>query len=189
LKTKSAEIQRTRRGPRKPKLSALQLPPHREFLNRYEGALPETIDTTNLIILNAALAFLFAHLREARRQFAQEGDAGRAGAFTALGALWQFVALFEKPNAETLQMPILRLQDALVSLDNNSVEPIVKPTKRRGRGGSSHAHLALIGHAAGTVRRLVAELSASASLANSTRSPRTTAPRSTSYWNGSRRSW
>jgi hypothetical protein len=48
------------------------------------------------------------------------------------------------------------LLDALVSLDNNSVSPIVKPTRRRGRAGSSHAHLALKGDAAGTVRRLVA---------------------------------
>jgi hypothetical protein len=156
LKAKSAKIQRTRRGPRGPKLSALQQPPHLEFFNRYEGALPEIIGTANLAILNAALGFLFAHLRDARRQFEQEGDAGRAAAFTALGALWQFVALFEKPKAETLAIPILRLQDALASLDKNSVEPIVKPTRRQGRGGSSHVDLALIGHAAGTVRRLVA---------------------------------
>jgi hypothetical protein len=150
--------QRTPSGPRRQKSSALQLllPPHLEFLNRYQGSLPEIIGKANLVVLNSALGFLFAHLREARRQFEQEGDAGRAGAFTALGALGQFVVLFEKPKAETIEIPILRLQDALVSLDKNSVEPIVKPTRRRGRAGSSHAHLALKGDAAGTVRRLVA---------------------------------
>lgn len=153
---KSTREKRTPSGPRGQKLSAPQLPLHLEFLNRYQGTLPEIIGKANLAILNAALGFLFAHLREARRQFEQEGDAGRAGAFTALGALWQFVALFERPNAETLQIPVLRLLDALVSLDNNSVSPIVEPTRRRGRGGSSHAHLALKGSAAGTVRRLVA---------------------------------
>jgi hypothetical protein len=47
------------------------------------------------------------------------------------------------------------LQDALSSLEKNSVLPIVTPTKRQGRAGSSEAHLALKGHAAGTVRRLI----------------------------------
>jgi hypothetical protein len=132
-----------------------ELPPHLQFLNQYRGTFPEVIGGDRLLALNAALNFLFAHLREARRQFEQEGDAGRSGAYTALGALWQFIVLFEKANSETLQTPILRLQDALVSLDNNSVLPIVARTRRRGRGGSSQTHLALKGHVAGTVRRLV----------------------------------
>jgi len=63
--------------------------------------------------------------------------------------------LFNEPNSQTLQAPILKLQDALVSLEKNSVLPIVMPAKRRGRAGSSHAYLALKGHVAGTVRRLV----------------------------------
>lgn len=87
--------------------------------------------------------------------FDEKGDAGRLAAFTALGALVQFVLLFEKPNSETLHTPILRLQDALISLEKNSVLPIVTPTSRPGRGGSSQIHLALKGHVAGTIRRLV----------------------------------
>jgi hypothetical protein len=141
---------RTRSGPREQKP-----PPFVEFLNRYQPTLPEIICRANLVVLNGALQFLFAHLREARRLFDEEGDAGRLGAFTALGALVHFVLLFEKPNSETLHTPILRLQDALRSLDKNSVLPILAPTRRRGRGESSEAHLALKGHAAGTVRRLI----------------------------------
>jgi hypothetical protein len=141
---------RTRSGPREQKP-----PPHVEFLNRYKGTLPEIIRRADLVVLNAALQFLFAHLREARRLFEQQREGGRAGAFTALGALWQFVVLFQEPNSETLHTPILRLQDALLSLDKNSVLPILAPTRRRGRGESSEAHLALKGHVAGTVRRLI----------------------------------
>jgi hypothetical protein len=159
--------QRTQSGPRKPKLNRSahreehsvgyhqKQPPHLDFLKRHQGTLPEIVSAADLVVVNAALHFLFAHLRQARRLFELEGDAGRLGAFTALGALWQLIVLFEKPSSETLQVPILRLQDALVSLDRNSVLPIVRPTRRRGRGASSHAHLALKGHVAGTVRRLV----------------------------------
>jgi hypothetical protein len=159
---------RTQRGPHEsknavpnqhctaPRAEARQkLPPFLEFLDRYRGTLPEIIGRADLIVLNAALSFLFAHLREARRLFDEKGDAGRLAAFTALGALVQFVLLFEKPNSETLHTPILRLQDALISLEKNSVLPIVTPTSRRGRGGSSQMHLALKGHVAGTIRRLV----------------------------------
>jgi hypothetical protein len=173
LTTEIRRSQRTRRGPHEPKFRKLGdgkrtaprhkpsvetrhgFPPHLEFLTRYSGTLPEVIRGADLVVLNAGLHFLFAHLREALRLFEGKGDAGRSGAFTALGALWQFVILFEKPKTETLQIPILRLQDALVSLDKNSVSPIVAPTRRRGRGGSSHAHLALKGQVAGAVRRLV----------------------------------
>jgi hypothetical protein len=126
-----------------------------EFFYRYKGTLPDSISQADLIPLNAALSFLFAHLRQARRQFDEEGDAGRFGAFTALGALVQFILIFKSSNSETLHTPILRLQDALVTLDKNSVLPIVAPTRRRGRGVSSQLHAALKGHVAGTIRRLV----------------------------------
>jgi hypothetical protein len=130
-------------------------PPYREFLDRNQGTLPEFIGKTHLDTLNSALGFLFARLREARRLFDQEGDNGRTGAFTALAAAWMFIVLFKEPLAESLQVPILRLQDALFGLDNNLVSPIVKPIRRRGRAPSSQAHATLKGHAAGTVRRLV----------------------------------
>lgn len=127
---------------------------HHEFLDRAKGTLPETVRDSDLAVLNEGLAFLFLRLREARRLFDEEGDNGRSGSFTALGGLWMFLALFEKPLAEGLHVPILRLQDALAALDNNLVQSIVKPVARHGRAPSSHAHLALKGHVAATVDRL-----------------------------------
>jgi hypothetical protein len=109
----------------------------------------------DLETLNEGLGFLFAFLRQAIRQLDQAEDGGRPGAFTALGSLWQFIALFNAPLAEGLNLPILRLQDALERLDHNLVLPIVRPIPRSGRAPSSHAHLALRGHAAGTVKRLL----------------------------------
>jgi hypothetical protein len=37
-------------------------------------------------------------------------------------------------------VPILRLQDALASLEQNRVEPIVQPVQRTGRAPSSDAY-------------------------------------------------
>jgi hypothetical protein len=68
--------------------------------------------------------------------------------------MWQFIALFNAPLAESLHAPILKLQDALVALDQNNVLPILKPIARSGRAASSPAHAALKGHVAGTVMRL-----------------------------------
>jgi hypothetical protein len=130
-------------------------PPHLDFLARAQGTLPETIAATDLDTLNMALGFFFARLREARRQFEEERDGGRVGAFTALAATWMFISMFRDPLQEHLQVPILRLQDALAALDNNLVEPMLKPIPRPGRAASSHAHAALKGHAAGTVTRLL----------------------------------
>jgi hypothetical protein len=127
--------------------------PHVEFFTRSKGTLPEVITQSNLEILNSALSFLFARLREARRQSYQT-EGGRPAAFAALGVYWMFIALFEKPLAESLQLTIVHLMDALVGLDNNLVLPIVKPIRRRGRSPSSHAYAALKGHAANTVRHL-----------------------------------
>ena len=66
----------------------------------------------------------------------KEGDGGRAAAFTALGACWMFVALFRQPLAESLKVPILRLQDALAGLESGSVAPMMVPIRRRGRAGT-----------------------------------------------------
>ena len=110
MTTETRNDKRTRGGPRKLKSRASRNRPRAairqkqpqflEFFDRYKGTLPESISQADLILLNAALSFLFAHLREARRQFDEEGDAGRLGAFTARGALVQFILIFKKPNFE-----------------------------------------------------------------------------------------
>lgn len=138
-----------------PMKSSDENPPHLVFLEQHRGTLPEAISEADLEVLNLALGLLFSRLREARRQFTQDGDNGRLGAFTALGSLWQFVALFEKPHSETLEAPVLELLNALASLDDNAVLPILKPAPRTGRSPSSQAHLSLKGHAAATVQRLM----------------------------------
>jgi hypothetical protein len=127
---------------------------HRAFVERNAGVLPETIGEGDLEILNHGLGHLFALLREARRLRHDEGDAGRAAAFAALGGVWQFIALFERPLAELLHLPILDLQDALAALEENNVLPILKRVARHGRARSSNAYLTLKGRAAGTVKRL-----------------------------------
>jgi hypothetical protein len=105
--------------------------------------------------LNSGLRFLFARLREARQQFESEGDGGRRGASTALAATWMLIVLFEGPRAESLQVPILCLQDALASLEKGLVLPILKRAPRPGRAPSSEVRAQLRGHTAGTVQRLM----------------------------------
>jgi hypothetical protein len=121
---------------------------------RFKGSLPEKITESDIETLNAGLALLFAWLGEARQQYDEDADGGRVGAFTALGAMWQFIALFNSPLAQDLHVPILKLQDALAALDQNNVLPILKPIARPGRAASSQAYVSLQGHAAATVMRL-----------------------------------
>jgi hypothetical protein len=129
-------------------------PPFLEFWKRANGTLPETIGEADLKTLNSALGFFFARLRQARAQFDQEGDNGRRGAFTALGAFQSFITLFRKPLEETLHVPILRLQDALAGLEQNRTDPILKRVGRRGRAPTGHAYDSIRGNAVATVQRL-----------------------------------
>jgi hypothetical protein len=137
------------------KASADKTPSHIEFIQRFAGSLPEKIDQSDIDTLNTGLGHLFARLREARRLFDEEKDNGRAAAFSALGAMWQFVMLFKSPRSQLLHVPILTLQNALAALEDNNVMPILKPVTRTGRSVSSQAHATLMGIAAGTVKRLL----------------------------------
>jgi hypothetical protein len=127
--------------------------PQNEFAARAKGTLPEAITETDLQTLNSGLHLLFADLREAQRRFEADED-GRLGAFTALGAMGRFIILFKAPHAEALQVPIIRLQDALAMLENNLVMPMLRRRPSPGRAPSSHAHATLRGNAAGTVQLL-----------------------------------
>ena len=73
--------------------SEVQLP-FQEF-QKLAGTLPETIAPSDLDTLNSALRYLFIFLREASRQFYEEGDDGRSAAFYALAAYWMFVTAFQ----------------------------------------------------------------------------------------------
>jgi hypothetical protein len=61
---------------------------------------------------------------------------------------------FESVRAETLHVPLLNLSSALLALNENNVEPILRPTKRTGRAASSPRRYALIGIAVGAAMRL-----------------------------------
>jgi hypothetical protein len=115
--------------------------------------LPEKIGTVDLETLNQAIAALMAELRIARSLPAGETH-GRQGAVAALIAVWSFLARFEPVLAEKLHVPLLSLHSALLALNENNIESILKPIKRRGRAISSLRRYALIGTAVGATQRL-----------------------------------
>src|SRR5262249_4842386 len=104
--------------------------------------------------VNQAREFLLADVRGATSLCLERGDNGRSGAAVTLGAAWRFIVLFDRPHAERLHFPLLRLQDALSALENNQVEAIIKPVARIGRATSSSGRAALMGVAAGAGQRL-----------------------------------
>jgi hypothetical protein len=125
-----------------------------EFFTRFKGALPEVITSSELQILNSALSFLFASLREVRQLY-QKPEADRRHAIrVALAFYCRFIQLFQKPLEEGLDIPILHLNDALGGLDNNLVSPILQAFPKIGRSKSSDAHNALKGLVAATATYL-----------------------------------
>jgi hypothetical protein len=66
----------------------------------------------------------------------------------------RFTWLFEATLAERLDLPVGALRGALFGLDENIVEPLLRPVAEIGRSGSSMARQALKGHVAATVQRL-----------------------------------
>jgi hypothetical protein len=131
-------------------------PPFLEFWKRTKDTLPERIGEPDLSTLNSAIGFLFRQLRLARAQFEREGDdAGRDAAYTALGAFHMFVTLFRKTRDEALHVPIVRLQDGLLGLQQGRIDAMLRPTRHPGRAHSSQTYLALKGLAAATVQLLL----------------------------------
>lgn len=103
--------------------------------------------------LNQALETLLEDLRVARR--IPTGDTnGRLGAVVALRAVYTFLMNICPAPAEGLHIPLLNLHSALLALNENNVEPILRPIKRTGRAVSSPKRFELIGIAIGSARRL-----------------------------------
>jgi hypothetical protein len=115
--------------------------------------LPENIAPGDLGALNQAVAALFEELRFARNLPPGETH-GRMGAVVALSAACRFLTQFEPVLTETLHGPLMNLHSALLALNENSVEPILKPTKQTGRATSAPRRYALIGIAVGAAQRL-----------------------------------
>ena len=115
--------------------------------------LPEKIAPADLEALNHALAALFQDLRSAWSLPPGETH-GRLNAVVALSAAWRFLTQFEPVLTETLHVPLMSLHSALLALNENNVEPILKPTKRTGRAASSPRRYTLMGIAVGAAQRL-----------------------------------
>jgi hypothetical protein len=117
-------------------------------------ALPaEIVGAADLPELNLILEALFARLRVARRRPVSE----RMRTIEALQATWAFLMLFSEVTTEGLHIPLLNLHGALLALEQNNVEPLLKPAALSGggRAPASPAQEKLIGFAAGAVGRLL----------------------------------
>jgi hypothetical protein len=117
------------------------------------GILPEIIGAGDLECLNSALAEMFEVLRQAAllRPTYQ-----RAAAVRALNAVSFFIMRFHTGVGQNLHAPLMDLASALLALNENKVEPLLKPTPASagGRAPDSPARQALIGFAVGAVGRL-----------------------------------
>lgn len=116
-------------------------------------SLPEKIGPADVEALNQALAELFGKLRFARTHPPGETH-GRLGAVVALSASWRFLMRFDRVLAESLHVPLMNLHGALLALNENNVEPILKPIKHTGRATSSPRRYVLIGIAVGATQQL-----------------------------------
>ncbi len=116
-------------------------------------SLPEKIGPADLEALNQALGALFVELRFAHGLPPGETH-GRLSAVVTLRAAWGFLIRFEPVLAESLHVPLMSLHSALLALNENNIEPILKPIKRTGRATSSPRRYALIGIAVGATQRL-----------------------------------
>jgi hypothetical protein len=126
-----------------------------EFFTRCKGTLPEVITPSELEILNSALSSLFAPLREIRQLYQKpEAKDRRLAICVALSFYCRFIQLFQKPQEEGLDVPVLHLIDALAGLNDNSVSPILQTIPKKGRSKSSDIHNALKGLVAATVTYL-----------------------------------
>jgi hypothetical protein len=116
------------------------------------GVIPETIGPDDIASLNRALRRFFGQLRDARR--VENLDGGRATAIAYLLAMMSFLMSFRSASSERLHIPPLNLASDLLALNNNVVEPILKPTRRRGRPVSRPQRFVLMGIAVGAAHRL-----------------------------------
>jgi hypothetical protein len=121
-----------------------------------EGSLPACIGPDHLADLNTALNWLFRELHDAAKQHQSGGNGGRAGATRAVEAVTEFLMLFRTVQKNRSQVPLALLRDALKSLDDGLVEPMLKrvPRLRGGRAPASEGRQCLQGITVGTVHWL-----------------------------------
>jgi hypothetical protein len=103
----------------------------------------------------AAIERFHIALREAQRVFEGKGENdGRAGAIRAVEATLNLIGDLYSVTNEALQAPILALINALCSLEENKVTPLLTPTPRPGRPSDTALREALKGTVAWSAKKL-----------------------------------
>ena len=119
------------------------------------GSLPKRIKPSDLRRLNEALAYLFRELETATELHGSNTNAaGREGVIHSVETAVKFFSLFAPVISLSLHAPLGVLLDALMSLDDGRVLPLLKPANKTGRPRASAFRKSLIGSAAFTVKRL-----------------------------------
>jgi hypothetical protein len=113
---------------------------------------PPDSDRVEIKSAEDPLGFLFKGLQEANRLFVEGKDAGRVGVIEALNTVVQFLLVFE--GTTNLRQPLLALLNALVSLNEGQVLPLLEPQSRSGRAPASAARANDMAMAALIVHRL-----------------------------------
>jgi len=108
----------------------------------------------DIAALNTAFDFLYGGLRDGKKLFETNDNAGREGAIHSLEVLLKFLSQFRPVLDEGLNAPLTALFNALLNLGDGSVLPILKPVPPRGRSRGSGVRDSLKGAAAFTVTRL-----------------------------------
>jgi hypothetical protein len=105
--------------------------------------------------LNAAFVTLFDGLREANRRFLDVNDSGRDGTIHAIEAMIKFLSRFAPVLNESLHVPLANLMNAMMSLDDGAVAPMLKPIRHRGQARASAFRESMIGAAAFAAKSLI----------------------------------
>lgn len=95
---------------------------------------------------------LFSYLRHAAAKRHEGKD--RAAAIDSLRAVYTFLARFESGIDGDLLASFLSLESALLALDTGVVEPLLRPTRTRGRGWNTIDREFAIGAVVIAVRQL-----------------------------------
>jgi hypothetical protein len=109
------------------------------------GRLPDKIEPSDLPLLNEALAYLFEQLGKATELYQAEPNAGREGVIHSVETVLKFLSVFAPVISLSLHAPLAVLFDALMTLDEGKVLPLLRPVKKSGRARASAMRESLMG--------------------------------------------
>ena len=81
-------------------------------------------------------AYLFHELDRAKELHRSEANAGREGVIHSVETVLKFLQLFAPVISSALHTPLIVLFNALMSLDDGGVLPVLKPANKTGRRAS-----------------------------------------------------